>query len=137
MTKRKTEKAQKGVEPILEKMNNRIGRLTPEMVIFKHNPEGFIEAILSKEPEEVAEAILRHNTGAMQEHIAAMKADPEKELFLVFPDGVEVSFPGMLTFAEALQYAKEMKEAIEKAFEARLKKVVAPAQYPLWKRSIV
>ena len=131
MTKRKTEKAQKGVEPILEKMNNRIGRLTPEMVIFKHNPEGFIEAILSKEPEEVAEAILRHNTGAMQEHIAAMKADPEKELFLVFPDGVEVSFPGMLTFAEALQYAKEMKEAIEKAFEARLKKVVAPAQYPL------
>jgi len=134
MTKRKTEKAQKGVEPILEKMQNRVGHLPPEMVFFKHNPGGFIKAILSKEPEEVAEKMLRGNTGATPEIIAAMKAEPEKEFFkIMYGENNEevLSFPRGLTFAEALQYAKEMKEAIEKAFEARLKKVAAPAQYPL------
>lgn len=129
MTKRKTKKAQKEVGPILDKMQNRVGHLTAEMVYFKHNPAAFIERILNSDPEEVAQIILQ-NTGIMPEYIEAMKAEPDKPLSFEFEDGVGVTFPDTLTFSEALQYAREMREAIDRAFEERLKKA-APAQYPL------
>lgn len=130
MAKRKTQKAQKKVVPILEKMQNRIGGLTPEMVFFNHDPAAFIEAILNSDPEKVAEEILARNTGVTPEYLAIMRAKPEEPLSFIFDDGNEVSFPGMLTYKEALQYAREMREVIERALEERLKKT-APAQYPL------
>ena len=134
MTKRKIKKAQKGIEPILEKMKGRTLNTPPEAVYFNHNPAAFIEQILNSEPEEVAERILR-GSGVNSEYIEHMKAHPDKLLRLDVGDNISVEFPNFLTFSEALQYAREMREAIERAFEERLKKAI-PAQYPL-SRSII
>lgn len=134
MTKRKTKRAQKGIEPILDKLKNRVGYTTPERIYFNHNPAAFIERILDSEPEKVAETILIAN-GIQPEYIEHMKANPDKPLSFRWEDGVEVTLQDTLTFAEALQYAREMREAIERAFQERIKRAI-PTQYPL-SRSII
>lgn len=123
MTKRKTTKAAKALSPILDRLQDKTGHFPAAKVYFNHNPAALIQSIFDDSAEELAQKLL----------LTAPKISIEEAISVqgLTKEPIEAKRvrPG-LTPEEALEIAREMKEAIEKAFEERLKKIL-PGEYPL------
>ena len=119
MTKLKTTKAAKAISPILDRLQDKIGYLPAAKVFFQHNPAALVQSLFEDSAEDLAQMLVDTNPIFRKEEI-------------VTSEGLKKGWRRMegLTMEEALAMVREMKEAIEKAFEERLKKIL-PGEYPL------
>ena len=126
MTKRKTTKAAKALGPIFDKLQDKTGYFPSVKRALHTVPDLFIKSVFEDSAEELANFIIN-----------SLDLEYPKEEMFIKDGNIYLAAPiepqrthGGLTLEEALLIAREMKEAVEKAFEARLKRIL-PGEYPL------